>query len=38
VHVPERILLVEMTVAGRELTAVSYHAPDGESRGIEKAR
>ncbi len=29
VHVPERILLAQITVAGRELTAVSYHAPDG---------
>jgi endonuclease/exonuclease/phosphatase family metal-dependent hydrolase len=38
VHVPERILLAEITLAGRELTAVSYHAPDGESWGIEKAR
>jgi exonuclease III len=38
VHVPERALLAQITLAGRELTAVSYHAPDGESWGIEKAR
>lgn len=38
VHVPERILLAEITVAGRALTAVSYHAPDGETWKIEKAR
>jgi endonuclease/exonuclease/phosphatase family metal-dependent hydrolase len=38
VYVPERILLAQITLAGRELTAVSYHAPDGESWGIEKAR
>ena len=35
---PERILLAQITVAGRELTAVSYHAPDWETWGIEKAR
>ena len=38
VPLPERILLVETTVDGTGLTAVSYHAPPGVNWGIIKPR
>ena len=38
VPLPERILLIETTVEGLGLTAVSYHAPPGVNWKIVKAR
>jgi hypothetical protein len=38
VPLPERILLADTTVDGRDLLAVSYHAPPGVSWGITKPR
>ena len=38
VPMPERILLVQTSIEGLDLTAVSYHAPPGVSWGIIKPR
>jgi hypothetical protein len=38
VPLPEQALLAEKTIEGSSLTAVSYHAPPGVTRGIAKPR
>lgn len=38
VQLPERVLLAEISLAGRQVTAISYHAPPGVTWGLVKPR